>query len=47
MKLVIQCPKCSGIEFTADCYYAYAKCEKCGEEIFIKDSDFEFEAIED
>lgn len=47
MKLVLQCPKCLGIEFETDCYFAYAKCEKCGENIFIKDSEFDFEEMED
>lgn len=46
MKIVLQCPKCLGNEFTMGCYGAYAKCEKCGNGIFIKDSEFEFDFYE-
>ena len=46
MKLVLQCPKCFETEFETDDHFKYAKCKKCGENVFIKDGEFEFDYID-
>lgn len=41
MQLVIECPKYFNKDFELSGYGNYAKCKECGNEIFIKDSEFE------
>jgi len=46
MKIVIDC-NCGGKDFEISDYSSYAKCKKCGENMYIKDSEFnlDFEEI--
>jgi len=42
MKVVLQC-ECGCKDFEITAYDKYAKCKKCGENIYIKDAEFEFD----
>ena len=46
MKLILKC-LCGCNDFEMTSWDKYAKCKRCGESIFIKDADFEFDFEEE